>query len=86
MITAKADSRKRVLIPNARPGQVFEIVPEGEGNYRILLVKSAKRKASVLDDLKPLTKEETKRAFAANDEFDALEHHCARLPVRPPSE
>lgn len=33
--------------------------------------------------LKPFTKEEARKAFGPNAEFDALEHHCARLPARP---
>jgi hypothetical protein len=37
--------------------------------------------------LKPLTAEECRLAYRRpNAEFDALEHHCALLPKRPPEE
>jgi hypothetical protein len=39
------------------------------------------------DKLKPLTAEESRLAYCVpNLEFDALEHHCASLPKRPPEE
>jgi hypothetical protein len=40
-------------------------------------------KASGLKGLTPLTKEEKHAAFGPNEEFDALEHHCASLPAGP---
>jgi hypothetical protein len=41
---------------------------------------------SPLAGLKPLTRQEIHRAYEVpNPEFDALEHHCASLPQRPPS-
>jgi hypothetical protein len=40
-------------------------------------------KPSVLAGLKPLTRVEARAAFGPNEEFDALEHHCASLPARP---
>src|SRR6266699_3277342 len=37
--------------------------------------------------LKPFTREEVRRAYdTPNQEFDELEHHCARLPKRPPED
>jgi hypothetical protein len=37
--------------------------------------------------LKPFTAEECRLAYRTpNAEFDALEHHCASLPKRPPAE
>jgi hypothetical protein len=36
--------------------------------------------------LEPFTKEEARRAFGPNPEFDDLEQHCARLPKRSPEE
>jgi hypothetical protein len=39
------------------------------------------------NQLKPFTEEECRLAFRTpNPEFDALEHHCASLPKRPPEE
>ncbi len=40
---------------------------------------------SVLGGLKPFTKAEAEACWGQpNEEFDALEHHCAKLPVGPP--
>jgi hypothetical protein len=40
-----------------------------------------------LDKLTPMTEEERQLAYGTpNAEFDALEHHCARLPKGPPEE
>ena len=37
--------------------------------------------------LKPFSREEVRRAYhVPNQEFDDLEHHCARLPKRPPED
>ena len=39
------------------------------------------------NQLKPFTAEECRLAYRVpNPEFDALEHHCASLPKRPPEE
>ena len=37
MSTQKLDSEKRIVLPDGRPGDVFEIQPQGEG--RFLLVR-----------------------------------------------
>jgi len=39
-MTTKADSKKRVVLPSARPGDVYEIQKQGEGRY--LLVRLAR--------------------------------------------
>ena len=39
-MTLKADSRKRVVVPDARPGDVFDY--EDRGNGRYLLVRLTK--------------------------------------------
>ena len=39
-MTLKADSRKRVVVPDAQPGDVFDY--EDRGNGRYLLVRLAK--------------------------------------------
>jgi hypothetical protein len=42
---------------------------------------------SPLKGLKPFTAEEARRCYEEpNPEFDALEHHCASLPVPPPED
>ena len=33
MATVRADSRKRVVIPGAVPGDVYDIQPEGDARY-----------------------------------------------------
>ncbi len=32
-MTSKADSKRRVVLPRARPGDVFDIQEQGEGRY-----------------------------------------------------
>jgi hypothetical protein len=39
-MTTKADSKKRVVLPSAQPGDVYEIQKQGEGRY--LLVRLAR--------------------------------------------
>lgn len=39
MATSRADAKKRVVLHPARPGDVFDIQPQGDG--RILLVRLA---------------------------------------------
>ena len=42
---------------------------------------------SLRPELKPFTRDEIRRAYEVpNPEFDALEHHCAQLPVPAPEE
>ena len=36
MSTAKVDSLRRIVLPNARPGDVFEIQRQGEGRYLLV--------------------------------------------------
>jgi bifunctional DNA-binding transcriptional regulator/antitoxin component of YhaV-PrlF toxin-antitoxin module len=37
MATSKVDAKRRVVLPHARPGDIFEIRSQGEG--RLLLVR-----------------------------------------------
>ena len=39
MSTATADSEKRVVIPEAKPGDVFDIQTEAEGRYVLVRLK-----------------------------------------------
>jgi hypothetical protein len=39
MVTLKADNRRRVQLPGAKPGQVFAYVDEGNGRVTLILVK-----------------------------------------------
>ena len=84
VITTKADDRKRVVIPDAKPGQVFDVQANSDGSITLTPLKARKQKGSILDGLKPMTKAEAGEAFGPNPEFDALEHHCASLPAGPP--
>jgi len=44
-VTTKADKKKRVVLPSARPGDVYEIQKQGEGRY--LLVRLARPQPEV---------------------------------------
>ncbi len=36
MSTTKTDSKKRVVIPTAKPGDIFDIRTQGEGRYLLV--------------------------------------------------
>ena len=57
MRVARADTKKRVVIPDAEPGDVFDIQQEGEGRY--ILVRLHR------PSLKPrMTRQECRDAMA----------------------
>jgi hypothetical protein len=58
-MTTKADSKKRVVLPEARPGDVFDVQRKGEGQF--LLVRLAPPKPKVR-----LSRAECLRAMAAS--------------------
>ena len=39
MITTKADDQKRVLVPQARPGQVFAVRENVDGSFTLTVVE-----------------------------------------------
>ena len=39
MIRIKADSRKRVVVPHAKPGQIYAIGENADGSFTLTLVK-----------------------------------------------
>ncbi len=41
MITTKADNQKRVLVPQAKPGQVYAVRENGDGSFTLTVVKRA---------------------------------------------
>jgi hypothetical protein len=41
MVTLKADNRRRVQLPDAKPGEVFAYETSGEGQYTLTIVKKA---------------------------------------------
>jgi hypothetical protein len=41
VITLKADDRRRVQLPDIKPGQVFALETPGEGQFVLTLVKKA---------------------------------------------
>ena len=43
METVKADSRKRIRIPDIKPGQVFAVDKQGEGSYTLTIVKAERK-------------------------------------------
>lgn len=89
VITTKADDRKRVVIPDAKPGQVFDVQSNGDGSITLTPLKPRKRKGSILDGLKPLTKEQCEQCWgpgSEDEEWDKFVAHCASLPAGPPPE
>ena len=41
MVTLKADNRRRVILPDIKPGQVFALETPGEGQFLLTIVKKA---------------------------------------------
>jgi len=58
-MTTKADRKKRVVLPEARPGDVFDVQRKGEGQF--LLVRLAPPKAKTR-----MTRARCLRAIAAS--------------------
>ncbi|HEX3800983.1 MAG TPA: hypothetical protein VH413_19990 [Verrucomicrobiae bacterium] len=46
MITVKADNRRRVQLPGAKPGQVFVFESASEGHFTLTLVKPVEQPES----------------------------------------
>lgn len=44
MSTQELDSEKRIVLPEGRPGEVFEIRPQGEGQFLLVRVERPVRK------------------------------------------
>jgi hypothetical protein len=45
METAKLDNRKRLRLPQGKPGQVLEIVDNGDGSYTLIPLQRAEPSA-----------------------------------------
>jgi hypothetical protein len=43
MMTAKADDRKRLVVPLARPGQVYDVQANADGSITLSPLKVARR-------------------------------------------
>ena len=39
MNTQEVDSERRIVLPEGRPGEVYEILPQGEGNFLLVRVE-----------------------------------------------
>jgi hypothetical protein len=35
-MTTKADSKKRVVLPRAKPGEIYDVQQQGEGRYLLV--------------------------------------------------
>ncbi len=46
-MTSKADNKKRVVLPSARPGDVYEIQKQGEGRYLLVRLTPAEPEAKI---------------------------------------
>ena len=87
MVTLKSDNKSRVRIPDIKPGQVFAFVANADGTFLLSPVKAIEHKPGILDGLKPIPAKDAEKLYKTpNPEFDELEHHCSRLPVRPPQD
>lgn len=49
-MTTKADSKKRVVLPTAKPGDVFDIQNDGEGRFLLIRLAPVKLKARMNRD------------------------------------
>ncbi len=67
-----ADNYKRVRIPDAKPHQVFAYDNNGHGTLTLTEVRKVKPSAALAGAVRPFTKEEVKRAFAPDPEWDAI--------------
>ncbi len=82
MVSVKADDRRRVQLPDAKPGQVFAYSSDGEGRIVLLKLdpKAGQPEASPLDGLKPLSKavlDKLYRERPANDGIEDIEQIMA---------
>jgi hypothetical protein len=41
VITTKADNEKRVLVPQAKPGQEYAVQENADGGFTLIVIKSA---------------------------------------------
>jgi hypothetical protein len=55
MIT-KADSKRRVVLPRARPGDIYDVQEQGEGRYLLVRLERPEPKA-------PMSREDCLRAM-----------------------
>jgi len=58
-MTSKTDGKKRVVLPRAKPGEVYEVQEQGEGRY--LLVRLEKPAPPA-----PMTRQECLKAIEEN--------------------
>lgn len=65
MVTLKADNRRRIQLPDAKPGQIFAYTPNGDGTVTLTLVKAEREE--------PFPEGSLKRFAAERDEeFEAF--------------
>jgi hypothetical protein len=74
--TVVVDSKKRVRLPKAKPGQVFALEPQDDGSLVLLPIKEPKRK-------EPFPPGSLRKCF--NKERDELEAILVRGCVQGPS-
>jgi hypothetical protein len=65
MAIAKANNRKRPVLSQAKPGQVYVVTDNANGTITLSPVVAKGRKPGILDGLKPLTKEECERCWGS---------------------
>ncbi|HUD49256.1 MAG TPA: hypothetical protein VMR33_20680 [Candidatus Baltobacteraceae bacterium] len=78
MITTKADNRKRLVVPQAKPGQVYSVHDNGDGSFTL---KAVEPKASSLPTCR-LADEDGFRVAAPNQPINepAIKELLADFP------
>ena len=78
---ATVDDELRIRLPDAKPGQVVIIESRETGGWTLSLAEEQRSSMpDIVKNLKPLSEEQAHKAYETpNEEFDALEHHCANL-------
>jgi hypothetical protein len=77
MAISTADKKRRVVIPAARPGDVFDVHPQGEG--RVLLVRLVRPQTQAR-----MSRDECLRAMAAAPLRPEIEWNELRRLTREP--
>jgi hypothetical protein len=76
-MTTRADSKKRIVLPTARPGDVFEVQDHGDGRFTLVRLVCPEPKAR-------LTREQCLKAIAASPLHPKMDWATLRRLTREP--
>jgi len=76
-MTTRADSKKRIVLPAARPGDVFEVQDHGDGRFTLVRLVRPEPKAR-------LTREQCLKAIAASPLHPKMDWATLRRLTREP--